>query len=510
MQILRPSSHPTQGRVGFLVPRWTVDPIASCQGVPFRCLPVAGALVAAGFEVVFFDQEPDLDRHDSSLELRESLHDALTTFIWMNELDPMIQSHNALALATRLKSWYPDLPVVVGGAFISIVPPEGLRTEVPVDYFLRGPGERACAAFVLALRDGTSLALVPGLVWNHGELRHNEPDPAVKPIWEHYDVYRQLDLTAYVQSGGIFGNAEATLVIALANGCSKGCGFCYWRDFKPGWLGAEQLVDLVAYLRDRYGVHQYHIAELDFAASRQRVFAVARLWAERVPDCTWFALVSPIDAARFTEAEWDALAAGGCRKLELGTESGSRRVLSAIGKKHAPEDAVAITERMLRQGIVPMHNFVFGTPGEQRSDRQRTLRLIRRLQAMSPWVAFTFRFFQPAWNTPLGETAMARSPGYPRHLREILAHRPFLGDMHTRAMEWLSAADERTIKVMVLHYLPLTISRATFVRRTSRWAHFALRAVARQRTRLGWFSAGVDRWLFARLVRVDLDCTFTP
>jgi hypothetical protein len=63
---------------------------------------------------------------------------------------------------------------------------------------------------------------------------------------------------------------------------------------------------------------------------------------------------------------------------------------------------------------------------------------------------------------------------------------------------------------MVLHYLPLTTSRAVFARRLSRWAFRALRATARLRLRLCWFGARVDRWLFTRLVRADLDCTFTP
>jgi radical SAM superfamily enzyme YgiQ (UPF0313 family) len=181
-----------------------------------------------------------------------------------------------------------------------------------------------------------------------------------------------------------------------------------------------------------------------------------------------------------------------------------------MGKRHVPHDAIEVTRFAIGRGIVPMHNFIFGTPGETASDRRQSLRLIDHLRGMNRWVAFTFRFFQPAWNTPMGEAAIASAPDYPRRLTDILAHRAFLGDPRSRAMGWLSPGTERTIKAMVYYYLPMITSRVSVEGRARCWLYRGLRAVARLRLRVGWFGLEIDRWLYDRLLGARLDCTFTP
>ena len=112
--------------------------------------------------------------------------------------------------------------------------------------------------------------------------------------------------------------------------------FCYWRNHTPALYDAEAIVDLAAFVRERYGVRQFHFGELDFFGNRARVLRVTDAWKRRLPDAVWFALASPVDAARFDDADWDRLAAGGCRKIEFGSEAGSRSGLHAIGKRHHP------------------------------------------------------------------------------------------------------------------------------------------------------------------------------
>jgi radical SAM superfamily enzyme YgiQ (UPF0313 family) len=218
-----------------------------------------------------------------------------------------------------------------------------------------------------------------------------------------------------------------------------------------------------------------------------------------------------VDADRFTEAEWDRLAAGGCAKLELGTESGSARLLRRLGKLHDVDAPLRVTRRALARGIRTMHNFLFGVTGETEADRRASLRLIRTLHRLDPErVCFAFRLFQPCWGTALGESAIAALEAFPRSLAEVPPYRARFADPDSHTLTWLTDEEDRRVKRLVFHDLPLVTSRPPFDSALERWAFRALRLAARARLRVGSLDLGLDRWLYRRLIRRSLDNTYAP
>ncbi|TAJ21211.1 MAG: B12-binding domain-containing radical SAM protein [Planctomycetota bacterium] len=508
MQVLVPQAR--RGRVGFAIPRWTTDPVEIRQGIPFRCLSVAGALLAAGYEVVWFDQELDLDRADRSAAFLRELDGARALFIWMNELHPIVQTRNARLLAELVSARHPQLPIAVGGEFVSICPPHVLTVAPPVRCFLRGYGEESSVEWLEHLDGRRPAEEVGGMVWLDGERRANAPRGSARMNPEHQQPYRALDLSEYAQEGGIFGNGEPTFTLGTGRGCAKGCAFCYWYHHEPGLLRPAQIIELTSELRKRYGVKQYHYAELDAFAARGRPLELARLWRERFDDGGWFTLASVEDALRYDDAEWSELRRGGLAKLELGVESGSRAVLERMGKPHTAEQVLALVRRLHAHDIVPMLNFIFGTPEETDADRLETLRLIAAVHALAPRrITLTFRLFQPSWGTPLGERAIAATPDFPQSLEALAQYRPMLGAVDARAMPWLSADVERRIKRLVDHYLPLSISQVRPAARGRRMFFGALRHMARWRVHSGTTAFAADQWLYARCLAQPLHSTLT-
>jgi len=515
MDLLRPraSGNGLRGRVLVLVPRWTSRGDPGPQGVPFRTFTLASAFLHAGHEVVFFDQEHDLDRTDRFPDLERLATDATAAFVWMNECYPFNQCVNALGLASRLRASRGDLPIVVGGEFVTLCPPTFFDGDFAVDYFLRGYGEKSGLALLGRLLAHGTVEDVPGLVWrgNDGSLRHNPQDR--KPDFEpdYLEMYRRIDLRPYVQRGGLFGNDQPTLTIGTGRGCVKGCGFCAWRNHPARILAAEHVVGLMEDLRERYGVRQFHIGELDFFTSRRRALGVADGMRERAPDCAWFALGSPCDLVRLSDDEWDRLAAGGVRKIEIGSESGSARLLRAIGKTHTPEDVFVVSKKMIERGIVPMNNFLFGFPGETREDRDDSLRLIHRIWNLSPERnCMTFRYYQACWDTPLGDRALACVEGAPRTVTEFLATRHEFDDESRRTIPWIPERDEREVKHLVNHYLPLMTSKLVIRPPWRRGIYRTLRSTAERRVASRSLSLRWDRRLYDRFIGRPLDRTYVP
>ena len=509
MHLLQPDVV-ARGRVALLVPRWTDRDEIETQGVPFRSLTLGAALLEAGCELVFFDQEQDLDREARFDELISALETACAAFVWMNELYPANQCANSEGMAQRIKERLPELPVVIGGEFISICPPEFLDYETKADCFLRGYGEDSALELLEAFAGRRSFADVQGLVWRDGggRLRWQAPGAPPKLSRASLELFRRLDLAPYVQRGGVFGNDQATLTLAAGRGCTKGCGFCAWSMHRSSLLDAHTIFALMRELRAKFDVRQFHFGELDFFVDRRRALELARLIRAHESDLVWFALGSPIDLRTISDDEWRLLHEGGLRKVEMGSESASAPLLVTIGKRHSPEDIFDISARMLAVGIVPMNNFLFGFPGETREDRKATLLMIERLARMS-WVRnhFTYRYYQPVWGTPLGDTALAYEKDRHRRLDTWLTERNQFVHEDARTLPWLSLEDELEVKWLINYELPLATSQVKTVGWRQRF-YERLRERARRRLRKGTRSTRVERWLFARVIKRRLDQTY--
>ncbi|MCB9883708.1 MAG: radical SAM protein [Planctomycetes bacterium] len=511
MQRLTPGTSSSGLKAAVLVPRWTDRGEAETQGTPFRVLLLVGAMMARGVEVVFFDQEHDEHRNDRWGEYSAAVQTVDAAFVWLNELYPSNQCHNSFALAERLRSVRADLPIVLGGEFVSICPPEFFDFDQPFDFVLQGYGDESTLDLLEALTGSKPLKNVPGLMrraeggWISQPRATRAPklDDAMAAIYEH------IDMRPYIQTGGVFGNDQPTLTLALGRGCTKGCDFCAWSNHPASLLQAGTIFRTFEILFEKYGVRQFHIGELDFFVSRSRALRLAELIENSTLDIVWFALGSPIDLARFSDDDWDALRDGGLRKVEMGSESASSRLLPLIGKSHDPEDIYRISCKMLDRGIVPMNNFLFGFPDECDDDRLANLRMIDRLAEVSTTGNhFTYRYYQPTWDTPLGKRAIAQVPNAPTRLDAWLATRDDFIDEKRRTLPWLSPRDERIVKQLINHDLPLATSRIPIESRVRDRVYRELRSRARQRLRSGSMSTPVERWMFDRFVRRPLDQTY--
>jgi len=321
--------------------------------------------------------------------------------------------------------------------------------------------------------------------------------------------YRLLDLSGYVQEGGIFGNDLGTFMIGTGQGCIKPCTYCFWRNFVPSLLRPEAIVDLVEGLYTRYGVPQYHLTELDFFTNLGRALAVARAWKERLPHCTWFALVSPEDTVKFSDEELDLLYEGGCRKLELGTESASAGLLRVLGKGHSTDDILPLTERLTSRGIHVLHNIIFGFPGETAADRKESTRRVRALHRMDPKRnTFAFRLFEPVPNTPLGDEALALVADFPETIEGVLEFRQCYSDERMRTMPWIDAEQERLVKRMVFYTLPIATSCLPLDGAVSRALYQGLRRFAWFRLENDFWAGRFDERLYTRFLGDRLSETF--
>jgi radical SAM superfamily enzyme YgiQ (UPF0313 family) len=91
------------------------------------------------------------------------------------------------------------------------------------------------------------------------------------------------------------------------------------------------------------------------------------------------------------------------RKLVIGGQSGSQRILDLIGRGHTVEDIRNACRVAARHGFKPMVDMMMGFPGETTEDRLISFRLIGDLARQGAGV--NMHFFTPLPGTPLADSA---------------------------------------------------------------------------------------------------------
>ncbi|MCX6694350.1 MAG: TIGR04013 family B12-binding domain/radical SAM domain-containing protein [Methanomicrobiales archaeon] len=89
-------------------------------------------------------------------------------------------------------------------------------------------------------------------------------------------------------------------------------------------------------------------------------------------------------------------------RVHFGAQSGSDRILSAIGRGHTVADVLSALDTCEAAGISPMVDFIVGLPGETLQDQEATLALIARVVVSG--TVHVHRF------TPLPGTTLEESP----------------------------------------------------------------------------------------------------
>ena len=219
---------------------------------------------------------------------------------------------------------------------------------------------------------------IAGLFWrSHDSLRRNPPrapitdlDSLPPPAWDLVDIgqYR----SAWTSAHGYF-----SLNLASSRGCPYRCNWCA----KPVYGSRYRVRSPRAVAAEMH--HVKSVYRPDHIWFADDIFALATPWAEAFASQVRslraslpFKMQSRCDLMA-RPAAVAALRAAGCEEVWMGVESGSPRVLDRMEKNLAIEDVYAARENLRRHGIRACFFLQFGYPGEDWSDIEATIRLVR-------------------------------------------------------------------------------------------------------------------------------------
>jgi len=303
------------------------------------------------------------------------------------------QLHFAFALARMAHELFPGVPVVMGGAAISLAEDTlrrfAQRAFALADGFVFGEGEGPLGNLLNLVCDPAqaggihkNLMLSPAV-----RARFALPDDlaTIAPVTDLDQLptpdYGGLDLSRYLTPEPIFflGNTRT---------CYYGqCAFCSCGYGHKGRYAIRSMAKIeqdLRTLKERFGARCLFFTDDCLPPKRGR--EIAEFLHGAGLDFVWSAWLRYEKS--FDDDTVAALVRSGLRQVSFGNESGSAQMLETMRKGTDPQRGVETIRRMAAHGVgIDLQNFI-GFPGETHEQAQETVRFLVALKTMVTTCAF--------------------------------------------------------------------------------------------------------------------------
>lgn len=292
---------------------------------------------------------------------------------------------NAPALLAEMAG--ADCVTVAGGPFASACWEEVARAA---DWVVVGEGERTLPRLLDAIEVGSTVS-IPGTATAAGGL---------------VPVDHAVRLDAYPPFSRRKGYLECS------RGCPHACAYCQTPRLFPGGMRHRSIDACIEAARALLDIRFVTPNAFAYGSDGRtpRFEKVRRLLAPlaREKARIWFGTFPSEVRPEFVTDEGLELVREFCAntRVHFGIQSGSDRVLAALGRGHSVGDGLDAVDRVLDHGFVPVVDLILGFPFESDAEQEATLALAEYLAGRGCRI-HAHRF------TPLPGTPLASRPARP-------------------------------------------------------------------------------------------------
>jgi len=327
---------------------------------PFGLMYIADALIKKGYN-------PKIIHDYASEQVFERIIDESSDALMVGfttKTSPRLKY--IYELSKKLKDINKNI-IVWGGVHASLTAEETIKNDF-IDFIVVGEGEIAMPELADAIANGKSFEKINGLVFKKNEKAIiNEQNNFIKDLDEYEPRWDLVDVERYL-------GKTKELVLIESRGCPSRCSYCYNVSFnKRMWRAhsADFVVNMVNELRKKHEIRSVAFYSDNFAVNKKRALDIVNKL-----NLPWSA---EIRADYFEEDFVRYLANTKCKRLYIGAESGSDKVLGIL-KKDIKTSSIEKAVKIARDnGIEITCAFMTGIPGENEDDRNATLDFIHML-----------------------------------------------------------------------------------------------------------------------------------
>lgn len=325
------------------------------------------------------------------------------------------QTHKStLTVTNEIRSQFPELAIALGGVHITncLVNADTstafVRDFNNANLFFTYESELSLRKFVNVVKGETPLSTLTQVCFNLESEQvyfdgRSLPEDRSLDVIPAFDIMNIPSLSKHGKIGSFYCHIKPNSILAttLSNrGCRAQCTFCSVRNFNGVGVrsrSVQSVIDELLILRDRYGVNHIMWLDDDLLKGHARAIKLFNEMVRQNVGLTWDC-TNGVLAASCTDEIIAAAAASGCVGINIGMESGNRKILRDIMKPGAPKTFLEAAEVVRKYEQINARVFLMlGFPGETYRMILDTIELSRAMNL--DWYNITI--LQPLPNTPI-------------------------------------------------------------------------------------------------------------
>lgn len=325
-----------------------------------------------------------LKQHDVKVLIRDYSVTDITKDDFLRELNEL--SPRIVGLSTYNESWkaqqsitrlirtnFPLIKIVAGGAFATFCY-EDMFAKNLVDYVIKGEGEFSVYELYKRLfLTHESINDIPGLVFY---------DKENNLISNDTQRIKDLDALPFVDFDMVdISKYTIGIAIITSRGCPGDCIFCSSKAFfgkKVFLRSARNLYDEIKSLKVKYKTNMFYFTDDTFTINKQRVYELCSMLINDESDFIW-GCESRADVLN-DENLVIALANSGCRKMQIGLESGDNDILQKLRKHITIEEVERAIQLTTKHGISVQISYILGHAFDTKETILKTINFVKYLE----------------------------------------------------------------------------------------------------------------------------------
>lgn len=344
---------------------------------------LASAVRKAGFNADILGWNNNLKINEFEQYLKDTKPDIVGIKVFTHNINA------ALKTISTIKAVDPAIITIIGGPHPSAsVPEETMKDFGLVNFAFRGDAEIGFSSLVKEIASNKSddvgssldekiLKEIPGLIWKkHDVIFANPPyfpkdlDRLGFPDWDlinpqNYNFYRinENDRDGYV----------APLIVT--RGCPLSCTYCSVALVNGGRIRRRSILSVIEeidLLYNQYNVRQLTIMDTSFLSDKDYVVSLCNSIIGKGFNIKWDCICDTLDRHFYDSEILDLMYRAGCRKIIMGIESGSNKILNVIKKAWNKEQFSELVSLVKSYRIMVQGYFMFGFPHETIEDMRET------------------------------------------------------------------------------------------------------------------------------------------
>jgi len=381
--------------------------------LPASTLSIAALPHQKGYNVKIIDQRTDEN-------WKQSLKNAIKNNPICVGITCMTGKQILYALeASRIVKNNSNAIVVWGGVHATLLPEQTLQNPY-IDMVILGEGDQTFMELCEALEKNKPIKSIKGICYKEGGKVVKTPTrPFIKDLDKIPDLPYELVNVDDYSSLHIEGKS---IDFVSSRGCPHKCSFCYNNYFnKQTWraLSAKETVKRIKNLVDKYNIKTIYFQDDNFCANLDRLGEIIKGIIKEKLDIKWGTLGLRIDTAKRMDDNFLGLMEkSGCINVDIGAESGDRRILNLIDKQITVEDMFAVNKRISKFPFIVKYTFMIGFPTETKAERHTTVKTALKLFRENKNVYTPFSVYTPYPGTPMYELAVKHGFVPPETLEE--------------------------------------------------------------------------------------------